>query len=173
MGIDQGSSKPSYTAHWTPISYSISYDLGGGSVSPANPASYTPDSVAITLNAPVREHYQFTGWSGTDIAGDPMLIVTIPQGSLGDRFYTAHWAPVSYSIGYNLGGGSVSPANPASYTVETPGFTLQNPTRAHYDFTGWTGTGLAAKTMMVTIQAGSAGDRRMPPPGCRSSASYD
>ena len=158
-GIDQGSSGDrSYTAHWTPVTYSISYNLAGGTAS--NPANYTPDSAAITLNAPVREHYQFAGWSGTGIAGDLMLSVTVPQGSLGNRSYTAHWTPVSYAISYDLGGGTANPDNPADYTVETPEFALQNPTRAHYDFAGWTGTGLAGETMTVTIAAGSTGERQ-------------
>ncbi len=68
-------------------------------------------------------------------------------------------APVSYAIFYNLGGGTVSPANPSSYTAETESFTLQNPTRPGYTFIGWTGTGLTQATMTVTILKGSTGNR--------------
>ena len=77
----------------------------------------------------------------------PVLSVTIPQGSAGDREYTAHWSPVSYSIGYDLDGGTA--ANPADYTIESDPITLQNPVRAGYIFTGWTGTGLADKTLSL------------------------
>jgi hypothetical protein len=62
--------------------------------------------------------------------------VTIPAGSTGNREYTANWTAVGYTINYNLSGGEVSTPNLEEYTVETPGFTLVNPTREGYTFAG-------------------------------------
>ena len=79
-------------AQWTPIQYTITYNLNGGTNNPANPATYTVED-EVTLVAPTREGYIFTGWTGTGITGDdPVLEVTIEQGSTGDRTYTARWA---------------------------------------------------------------------------------
>ena len=64
---------------------------------------------------------------------------------------------ISYTIDYNLEGGLAT--NNTTYTIETDTFTLVNPTRKGYEFTGWTGTGLDAKTMTVTISKGSLGER--------------
>lgn len=64
-----------------------------------------------------------------------------------------------YSITYNLAGGSVQGENPAKYAMSSGPITLINPTREHYVFAGWTGTGLDGPTMTVTIPSGSSGDR--------------
>lgn len=77
------------TAQWTPVNYTISYAMNGGSAS--NPTSYTIESNAITLNNPTRNGYTFTGWSGTGLSGSANKSVTIPKGSTGNRSYTANW----------------------------------------------------------------------------------
>jgi len=84
-------------AQWLPVPYSITYDLDGGSVSPANPVSYTVESGSITLHNPQRSGFSFTGWSGTDIDGTSMS-VTIPAGSSGNRSFTANWTPANQTM---------------------------------------------------------------------------
>ena len=149
----------SYTAHWSLNTYSITYDLDGGTVS-GNPDFYTVESAAITLNQPTRIGYTFTGWSGTNLTGEDNLTVTIPTGSIGNRSYTAHWSLNTYSITYDLDGGTAF-GNPDSYTVESAAITLNEPTKAGYVFTGWSGTDLVGEdNLTVTIPAGSIGDRR-------------
>ncbi len=149
----------SYTAHWSLNTYSITYDLNGGTVS-GNPDFYTVESAAITLNPPTRTGYTFIGWSGTDLSGSDNLTVTIPAGSIGNRSYTAHWSLNTYSITYDLDGGTAF-GNPDSYTVESAAITLNEPTKAGYVFNGWSGTDLVGEdNLTVTIPAGSIGDRR-------------
>ena len=74
---------------------------------------------------------------------------------------SATFAPIDYAITYDLKGGTLPSGvtNRTSYNIETATFTLNNPTREHYDFAGWTGTGLNAPTKTVTIAKGSTGDR--------------
>ncbi len=91
--------------------------------------------------------YQFTGWSDR-VDGINYL----------DKTVRAQYTPITYKIGYNLNGGTVS-GNPTTYNVETASFTLKNPTRANYKFAGWTGTGLSQPTLTVTVPKGSLGDR--------------
>lgn len=145
-------------ALWRPITYPIEYDLVGGTVSIANPTSYDVESDPIVLNNPTKTNYSFSGWSGTDLS-DPSTTVSIETGSHGERNYTANWTPVNYTISYNLNGGSVSPANPTSYNVESANFTLRNPTRSGYTFTGWSGTGISGTSTSVTVTKGSTGNR--------------
>lgn len=65
-----------------------------------------------------------------------------------------------YSIQYNLDGGTLAQgANPAAYTASDPPITLQNPTKEGYLFLGWSGTGLSAPSLRVTIAEGSQGER--------------
>ena len=83
-------------ATWTPITYSISYNLDGGSLEQGdtNPEEYTIESEAITLKNPTKEGFEFTGWTGTDLTQATMT-VTIAKGSIGNRTYTATWTPAS------------------------------------------------------------------------------
>ena len=152
----------SYTATWTPITYTIGYDLAGGALpeGKTNPATYNVESDAITLNNPVRTGYDFAGWTGTGLTEATMEVV-IAKGSTGARSYTATWTIIPYSIEYDLAGGALpeGKTNPATYNVESDAITLNNPVRTGYDFAGWTGTGLEAATMEVTIAKGSTGDR--------------
>ena len=68
-------------------------------------------------------------------------------------------APTEYTITYDLAGGTAE-GNPDTYTIETRTFTLKNPTKSGYTFTGWSGTGLDGENnMTVTIEKGSTGNR--------------
>ena len=147
-----------YYAKWEVVSYKITYQLNGGKVT-GNPADYTVESEAITLKNPTREGYFFTGWSGTGLTGSANTKVTIAKGSTGDRAYTAKWNPVTYTITYQLDGGTAS-GNPTKYTIESEAITLKNPTKTGYTFAGWSGDGLTgSENENVTIAAGSTGNR--------------
>ena len=72
---------------------------------------------------------------------------------------TAQWTVHQYTITYDLAGGTAE-GNPGTYTIETVAFTLKNPTKSGYTFTGWSGTGLTGENnMTVTIPKGSTGER--------------
>ena len=72
---------------------------------------------------------------------------------------TAQWTVNQYTITYDLADGTVE-GNPDTYTIETVAFTLKNPTKSGYTFTGWSGTGLDGENnMTVTIPKGSTGNR--------------
>ena len=152
--ITKGSTgNKSYTANWTPVSYGITYNLGGGTVSPANPTSYTIETATFTLRNPSKSYYNFTGWTGSN-GNSPQTSVSITKGNTGAKTYNANYSPVNYSISYNYDGGTAS--NPGSYNIETNTFTLNNPTKPGFTFTGWSGTGLSGSSnMTVTIAKGS------------------
>ena len=84
-------------AQWTPINYTISYNLDGGTVT-GNPTTYTAESNAITLVNPTKDGYTFTGWTGSN-GTTPSTTVTIPKGSTGNKTYTANWE--STWVGWN------------------------------------------------------------------------
>ena len=140
--------------------YSISYDLAGGTLATPNPTSYNYETATFMLNNPTKSHYTFTGWTGNNITV-PSSSVTVYNHSHGNRHYHAFYSPTEYNIAYDLGGGEIpgGQSNPATYTIETPSFTLVNPTRAGYTFDGWTGTGISEPTQTATIAQGSVNDR--------------
>lgn len=147
-----------YTANFMVESYHITYNIDGGCVAKANPESYDITSATITLNNPTKEGYTFLGWTGTDIA-ELTSTVTIPTGSTGPREYTASFTPDSYTISYELDGGSIATPNPENYDITSDTITLTNPEKEGYDFIGWTGTDIAELSTTVRIEQGSTGNR--------------
>ena len=118
-----------------PITYNISYNLGGGTAT--NPTSYTVESDAITLKNPVKTGYTFTGWSGTGLTGENNMTVTIPKGSTGNRAYTAHFSQNSYSVKFDtVGGSSISDKAGVKWTAQLL-YGITAPTKDGWEFTGW------------------------------------
>lgn len=50
-----------FTAQWTPINFTISYVMNGGTNNPSNPSSYNIETPTITLLNPTRSGFFFTG----------------------------------------------------------------------------------------------------------------
>ena len=84
-------------ALWNAITYSITYDLDGGSELILNPTSYTTETPTFILNNPTKQYYTFIGWTGTGL-DIPQKSVAIPIGSMGDRSYVANWAENTVSV---------------------------------------------------------------------------
>lgn len=110
----------------------------------------------ITLKDAVKTGYNFIGWYDASINGNK--IETINSNILQDVTLYARWDIVDYTITYNLNGGTNNPLNVATYTIETPTFSLFEPTKAGEEFLGWQGTGILTTTKVVTIEIGSTGD---------------
>ena len=105
------------------------------------------------LSPSVKTGYQsFDGWHD----GETKYTFGSPLSE--DITLTAKFTPITYDITCDLDEGSAS--NPTSFTVESEDITLNNPVKAGYTFTGWSGTGLTGENnMSVTIPKGSTGNR--------------
>lgn len=95
------------TFTYTPIEYSISYTLNGGSVSSSNKTSYNIETTTFTLNNPTQTGHTFTGWTGSN-GTTPSKSVSIAKGSTGNKSYTANFTPNQYTITYKANGGEES-----------------------------------------------------------------
>ena len=141
----------------------VTLDLGGGKLGGStdtiqiivkNGSKFTaPASNGLTR--PDGNAGRYFKWLGSDgnlyAPGEsvPEVVTTL----------TAQWTVNQYTITYDLAGGTVE-GNPNTYTIETVAFTLKNPTKSGYTFTGWSGTGLDGENnMTVTIPTGSTGNR--------------
>jgi uncharacterized repeat protein (TIGR02543 family) len=139
-------------AQWSPIlSHTVTYDSQGANV-PANPASHVVTNPATTVgalpSAPAKNGYTFGGWytaasgAGTEFTGSSAVVA--------DLTVYAAWTAVSYSIGYALNGGANSPANPATYTIESPTISLADPSWTGHAFGGWySDSGFATKVTQI------------------------
>jgi uncharacterized protein (TIGR02145 family)/uncharacterized repeat protein (TIGR02543 family) len=122
-------------AKWTPITYTITYTLNSGTVSPANPASYTIETPAFTLTNPTRTGYTFAGWTGANGTA-PQTAVSVPTGSTGNKSYTANWTLIAYSVTFDANGGTVATTSSTTGAGGTLA-SLPTPTRTGYTFNGW------------------------------------
>ena len=94
---------------------------------------------SVILPSPVKVGYDFLGYSDS-INGNIIYANNVDNINLiSDKAIYAKWSAKSYTISYNLNGGSLS--NPkTTYNVEET-FTLPIPTKTGYNFVGWTGSG--------------------------------
>lgn len=90
---------------FVPDAYPITYNLNGGSVVTANPATYTYETPTFTLNNPTKLGYGFNGWTGSN-GNTPLTTVTITNHSHGNKNYTANWTANTYSIRFNANDGT-------------------------------------------------------------------
>lgn len=161
LSISEGNDAASFLMPYAPLTltltadklYTVTLDTSGGD--PIRPIQYTVESEAFLLPTPVRTGYIFLGWTGEGII-EPQKTMEIPQGSTGDRTYTANWQVIEYTITLDVSGGD--PLDPITYTVETP-VILPTPTSTGYTFLGWTGEGETTPQPTVVLPKGTTGDK--------------
>ena len=159
--IEKSTGNRSYTAKWTPIFYTITFDpKDGGTITETQEKAKTVAGGKLTsLPTPTtKTGYTFDGWYTTD-GTDGVKVAANSTVFTDDAYIYARYKLVTYKITYNLSGGTVSPTNPNpdEYTIETPGFSLNPPTRIAYTFTGWTGANGTTPAEDVSIEQGSTG----------------
>ena len=161
LSISEGNDAASFLMPYAPLTltltadklYTVTLDASGGD--PIRPIQYTVESEAFQLPTPVRTGYIFLGWTGEGIT-EPQKTMEIPQGSTGDRTYTANWQVIEYTVTLDASGGD--PLDPITYTVETP-VILPTPTSTGYTFLGWTGEGETTPQPTVVLPKGTTGDK--------------
>ena len=123
-----------YYARWTPITYSISYSLDGGTNHSSNPANYTFETPIITLQSPTREHYTFAGWWSAQTGGSQ--VTTINKGSTENKTFYARWTPIIYTVTFDLHGGL---PNLTSIEIHSGNFVAKpaDPTKTGHVFACW------------------------------------
>ena len=79
-------------AHWTPVTYTITYDYKQGTASNPNPTTYTIESDDIVFQPPSEViGYKFDKWTPD----------SIPKGSAGDKTVKATYLTITYRPNVN------------------------------------------------------------------------
>ena len=81
---------------------------------------------------------------------------SVTWNSTSAKTITFTYTPIDYSITYTLNGSTVT-SNPTSYNIETTTFTLNNPTKTGYTFTGWTDDN-GVTSMNMSVFQGATGN---------------
>jgi uncharacterized repeat protein (TIGR02543 family) len=150
-------------AQWTEIPpgyYAVTFKMNDGTAANHDVIvvlSATNIGTADFPASPERTGYTFAGWNtAADGPGSSFTATTAVSAAI--EVY-ARWNPEPYNITYHLNEGSNDPANPASYTVESPDIILAAPSRDHYIFRGWYVDGGFAGSAVAAIPAGSTGNK--------------
>ena len=110
-------------------------------------------TVAKPETDPTKNGYDFGGWQNGEAAYDFAAAVT------SNLTLTAKWTAKTYTITYELNGGTNSSENPDKYTIESEDITLKDPTAPadKPNFGGWFKEA-EFKTQVTKIARGSTGD---------------
>ena len=90
----------------------------------------------ITVTVTYNKDIDISLLPSEDISANYYLVLNYEQANVNGN--TAVEREHRYTITYDLDGGVNNPNNPSTYTDRSSTFTLQNPTKAGYTFTGWT-----------------------------------
>ena len=137
--------------------YNLTLDKGEGIDSVSGAGSYEYGAT-VTIDAIVSEDYTWNSWTGTNNTEQKNYTFTMPAEDVQETANATRNKPIDYSISYDLNGGTLEHENPSIYNVETPSFTLNNPTKTGYEFTGWTGSNGNTPQVTVTVSQGTTGD---------------
>jgi len=137
-----------------PINALVSFDSNGGT--DVQPVHITDGGMFFSYPSnPVKRGCEFGGWffdNGTfyeafNIAN--LAYRTISTGTFITVY--AKWDLIGYKVAYDLKGGENNPANPLTYTVESV-FSLEDPYKEGYVFTGWTFAGITTPQKNFVIE---------------------
>jgi uncharacterized repeat protein (TIGR02543 family) len=168
LASEQGAVATLY-AQWTANTYTVKFDKNAEAATGTMADQLFTYDVAqnLTANAFERVGYTFLDWntaangSGTAYADKASVKNLASEQGAAVTLYAQWTDAIIYKITYDLKGGALADGetNPEVYTVESPDITLKNPTKAGYEFAGWTGTGIEGASKQVVILTGSTGDR--------------
>ena len=141
-------------AHWKRNTCNVKINKGPHISSVTGDGDYAPGE-EVTISAKADNGYEIVGWERTYNTTDNPYKFPMPEQDVEE---TVTAQPIQYQIRYDYKGGTADPENPSDYNIETPDFTLNNPTKEGYEFEGWTGSNGDTPQETVTIPKGSTGD---------------
>jgi len=92
------------TFTYTPIEYTITYNLNSGTQGSGAVTKYTIETTTFSLPTPTRKNYNFKGWH-TSSSFSGSAVTQITKGSTGNKTYYANWEVADIV----LVGGGVTP----------------------------------------------------------------
>ncbi|NLT98773.1 MAG: hypothetical protein GXW96_11590, partial [Christensenellaceae bacterium] len=134
-----------FTASWTPISYTVRYDSNGGEGTMADSTQVFVASSTLTANGFIREGHTFAGWATTPDGpvvyadGASVLNLTSIDGAIVTLY--AKWNINTYTVRFFDYTGTVQIGETQIVSWGGAAVPVTPPARTGYTFTGWTLTG--------------------------------
>ena len=144
-------------AHWSPISYTVTFDVNGGECNTDSLA--IPFDSSYTLPEPSKRGYDFLGWYTERSGGNRIDGSTLLTRAENHTLY-AHWQASVYEITWKLDGGAISVSLPDSYTYGTTTHVgdIPSPIKEGMVFIGWYKETESGDVWVDEISSESTGD---------------
>ena len=121
-------------AHWTAVTYTVSYNANGGSGAPSNQTKTYGVNLTLSSTKPTRANYTFVNWKATNGT------TYNPGGTYSTNAattLTAQWVLATYTVTYNANGGTNAPAAQTQTLGTNLTLSKTVPTRSGWTFVGW------------------------------------
>lgn len=126
-------------AHWTPYTYTVSYNANGGTGAPGNQTKTHGQSLTLSSVKPTKDGYTFQGWSTSSTGSVQYNPGSAYTGNANLTLY-AVWSIKTYTISYNANGGTGAPGNQTKTHGQSLTLSSVKPTKDGYTFQGWSTT---------------------------------
>ncbi|MGE7110556.1 InlB B-repeat-containing protein, partial [Lysinibacillus sp. NPDC047702] len=119
-------------AKWNPVTYTVSFNVDGGS-------AVTPQAIAHggkatePVSPPTKANHAFGGWYTSSAMDTPF---NFNNAITGDTVVYAKWNPVTYTVSFNVDGGSTVTSKTIAHGEKATEPTSA-PTKANHTFGGW------------------------------------
>jgi uncharacterized repeat protein (TIGR02543 family) len=148
------SSNKVFYAIWTPIDYTFTYALNGGtSLLPTQSSLRIYNSFTLAAT-PTRANYNFAGWSNGSTTYGALATYSITASTPTSTTLTAQWTPI-YTLNYVLNGSPSVVTGGGLYDSGTVLSLAAAPSFTGYNFNGWLdsyGTTRAAGTDFTIVE---------------------
>ena len=124
-------------AIWVKDAYKVVFDPNGGEAEPEAQVGESGQAIIITTEMPLREGYNFIGWSRENNATEPSILGGDEFVDDKDVILYAVWAKDSYLVSFNTTGSE--DVIEARLSKRGAAITIpdKKPTRTGFDFLGW------------------------------------
>ena len=135
-GFDYTNENQNLVADITANSYTVTYNLNGGNGCTSKTVTY--DGIYGGLCTPTKNGYTFNGWY-KEAAFTNKVESSSTVSTASDHNLYAKWTANTYSVSFNVNGGSggQSAAVTATYGAAMPTINTTKPSKTGHTFTGW------------------------------------
>ncbi|MBO4855261.1 InlB B-repeat-containing protein [Candidatus Saccharibacteria bacterium] len=124
-------------AIWASNTYTVTFDPNGGEAEPVAQVGKVDNVIVITTETPIRDGYNFIGWSTDSNAIEPSVLSGDEFTSDSDVVLYAVWAKDGYLVSFNAMGSEDNIEAQASRNGESVVIPEEEPTREGFTFLGW------------------------------------
>ena len=137
-------------AAYTPVDYTITYNLDGGTNASSNPTKYNVEKLPTELAAPTKNGYEFAGWF-TD-ADCTVAFSGVNSESIANLVVYAKWEKTQYTVSYYVDGTVVYTEK---FTEDDGLSELFGGDKPGYSLNGWYSSSDLTGALVTSIPAGT------------------